>query len=89
MPVLWALLAPVTYGLALIREDKPAEGIATLGAGQAVWDAIGGKVRSPYVNSVLAEGMALTGDIDNALLLIDDQIAQVERPGWEERIHYA
>ena len=33
--------------------------------------------------------MALTGDLDNALQLIDEAIAQVERPGWEERIHYA
>ena len=28
-------------------------------------------------------------DIDGALQLIDEQIAQVERPGWEERLHYA
>jgi hypothetical protein len=26
---------------------------------------------------------------DNALHLIDEIIAQVERPGWEERLHYA
>jgi hypothetical protein len=37
----------------------------------------------------LAEGMALTDDLDNAVQLIDEQIAQVERPGWEERVHYA
>ena len=89
MPVLWALLAPVSYGVALIREGKAAEGIATLGAGLTFWDATGGKVRSPYMKSVLAEGMALLGDLDGALHLIDVQIAQVERPGWEERIHYA
>jgi hypothetical protein len=33
--------------------------------------------------------MALTGDLDNALVLIDQVIAQVERPGWEERLRYA
>lgn len=33
--------------------------------------------------------MALIGDIDNALDLLDEQIVQVERPGWEERAHYA
>jgi predicted ATPase len=58
-------------------------------AGLAVWDASGGKLNSPYSKSVLAEGMALTADLDNALQLIDEQIAQVERPGWEERLHYA
>ena len=41
------------------------------------------------MNAFLAEGMALTGDLDNALRLIDDVIAQIERPGWEERLHYA
>ena len=30
--------------------------------------------------------MALTGDLDNALHLIDEAIAQIERPGWEERL---
>jgi tetratricopeptide (TPR) repeat protein len=89
MPVLWALLAPVSYGLAFMREGKPVEGIAALKTSLAVWDASDGKIRSPYVKATLAEGMALTGDFDNALSLIDEQIEQVERPGWEERAHYA
>jgi hypothetical protein len=33
--------------------------------------------------------MAMTGDLDNALDLLDEQIVQVERPGWEGREHYA
>ena len=89
LPVLWALLAPLSYGMALILEGKPAEGIGRLKAGLTVWDGAGGKSRNPYLKSVLAEAMALTRDLDNALRLIDEQIAQVERPGWEERMHYA
>jgi len=87
--VMWALMAPLAYGVALIREGKAAEGVPTLEAGLTVWGASGGKVRSPYLKAVLAEGMAVLGDIDGALHLIDAQIAQVERPGWEERVHYA
>ena len=41
------------------------------------------------MKAFLAEAMALTGDLDNALQLIDEQIAQIERPGWEERHSYA
>ena len=41
------------------------------------------------MNAFLAEAMALTGDLDNALQLIDETIAQIERPGWEERLFYA
>src|SRR5207248_1738779 len=43
----------------------------------------------PYTKSALAEGMAGFGDVDGALHLIDEIVAQVERPGWEEREHYA
>ena len=83
MPVLWALMAPLTYGQALIREGKVAEAVATLKAGIASWEASGGRVRSPTTNVLLAEAMALTGDLDNALRLLD------EPSDWEERLHYA
>ena len=89
LPVLWALLAPPSYGLSFIREGKVAEGIVPLESGIAVWEATGGKVRSPTWNAFLAEAMALVGDLDNAVHLIDKQIAQIERPGWEERLYYA
>jgi predicted ATPase len=90
LQVLWAMLAPMAYGEALIREGKVAEGIVPLKAGIAFWEATGGKVGPPSPwKAFLAEAMALTGEIENALQLIDDIIAQVERPGWGERLYYA
>jgi hypothetical protein len=89
LPVLWAILAPFSYGQALIQNGKPPGGIASLKAGLAFWEASGGKSRNPIIKACLAEGMALTGDLDNALLLIDEVIVQIERPGWEERLYYA
>jgi class 3 adenylate cyclase/tetratricopeptide (TPR) repeat protein len=86
--VLWAVSAPISFGQALIREGKPAEGIIHFNAGIAAWEANGGESSTTW-NAFLAEGMALTGDIDNALQLLDEQIAQIERPGWEERLYYA
>jgi tetratricopeptide (TPR) repeat protein len=59
LPVLWALLAPPSHGLSFIREGKVAEGIVPLESGIAVWEATGGKVRSPTWNAFLAEAMAL------------------------------
>ena len=90
LPVL-RVMAPVLYGLALIREGKVAEGIAPLKATIALLEELGGKSRGRNViwKAFLAEGMALTGDLDNALQLIDEAIAQIERPGWEERLSYA
>ncbi len=45
------------------------------------WDDSGGKLHRPTVNAYLPEAMAQTGDVDNALRLIDKQIVQIERPG--------
>jgi hypothetical protein len=38
---------------------------------------------------LLAEGRAQLGDLAGALELIDQVIAQIERPGWEERHYYS
>ena len=89
MPVLWSVLAPVSYGLALIREGKLAEGMAQFKAGITVWEGSGGKSGIPIWNVLPAEAMVLTGDLDNALQLLDEQIVQIERPGWGERLAYA
>jgi tetratricopeptide (TPR) repeat protein len=89
LPVLWAMFAPIAYGEALIREGKVAEGIAPLKVGISFWEATGGKARIPTWKAFLAEGVALTGNFDNALDLIDEIIAQIEHPGWEERLSYA
>ena len=75
--------------MAMIRAGQIAAGIEALKSGLTIWEGSGGKCHSPYFKSVLAEGMALLGDVDGALRLLDHQIAQVERPGWEERLHYA
>jgi class 3 adenylate cyclase/tetratricopeptide (TPR) repeat protein len=89
LPVLWAMGAPIISGLGLIRDGKIVEGIPRLKAGLAVWNAIGGKVNGPILNAFLAEAMALAGDLDDARHLLDEQISQIERPGWEERFCYA
>jgi class 3 adenylate cyclase/tetratricopeptide (TPR) repeat protein len=89
LPVLWAMVANFGYGLALIRGGKPAEGIIPLKSGIAAWEAAGGRTRSPTMKTFLAEAMALSGELDNALQLLDEIIAQVECPGWEERLSYA
>jgi hypothetical protein len=47
MPMLWAFLAPVHYGIALIREGRAADGIPPLKAGLAIWDASGGQDLEP------------------------------------------
>ncbi|MFO1037242.1 MAG: AAA family ATPase [Geminicoccaceae bacterium] len=74
-------------GVALIRKARLVDGITSLEAGLAVWGD--GNVHVPYLNSVLAEGIAQRGDLAGALRLIDEVIAQIEQPGGEEREHLA
>jgi ATP/maltotriose-dependent transcriptional regulator MalT len=80
---------PIDFGIALIRKGQVAEGMALLERGLAVWEEGGGRVNIPHMKCALAEGMARTGDLAGALHLIDEVIAQIERPGWEERHYYA
>jgi tetratricopeptide (TPR) repeat protein len=87
--VLWALFAPVLYARALLREGKPAKAIAPIRAAIVAWEAAGARATSPIFKAWLAEAMALTDDLDGALPLLDEAIAQIERPGWEERCFYA
>jgi class 3 adenylate cyclase/predicted ATPase len=79
-------LVPLCFGTALIRKGQTAEGMGLVERGLAVWGEGWGRSR---FRSVLAEGAAQLGDLDRALGLIDDAVAQVERPGWEERWYYA
>jgi AAA ATPase domain len=89
LPLLTEGLGPEFAGISLIRKGQFAEGIASLKAGAAFWERGGGRAGNPYHKSVLAEGVAQLGDIDGALDLVDEAIAQSERPGWEERWYYA
>jgi hypothetical protein len=89
LPFLTECFVPIHSGIALIRKDRSAEGMALLESGLARWEGGGGQNSNPYLKSVLAEGMAQRGDRAAALDLIDEVIAQIERPGWGERHYYA
>ena len=89
LPFLTESVVPSCSGAALIRKGQVAEGMALVERGRAIWVAGGGRQGCPSMKSVLAEGMAQRGDLAGALDLLDEAIAQVERPGWEERYYYS
>ena len=82
-------LVPSFRAVAWVRVGRASEGIAQLrdACGQA--DALGGRLQIPYWRAVLAEGIARTGDIEQGLSQIEECLAQIERPGWEERVWLA
>jgi predicted ATPase len=89
LPFVTECLVPVASGIGWIRKGQAAEGIGLLQRGLALFEEGGGGLGSPRFRSVLAEGVAQLGDLTAALDLVDEAIAQVERPGWEERWYYA
>ncbi len=82
-------MAALSSGISLIRKGETAEGVALLEKGLAFWQVGIGRAATPYLRSVLAEGMAQLGNIDCALHLIDAVIAEIERPDRQERHYYA
>jgi class 3 adenylate cyclase/tetratricopeptide (TPR) repeat protein len=88
LPFVTEVLVRLQFGVALIRKGEFTAGVASLKAGWAIWENGGGRL-GIHQKSVLAEGMAQLGDLDGALDLIGEIIAQMERPGWEERHYYA
>ena len=42
------------------------------------WNRLGGHIRIPYVKSALAEAVALHGDVDAALVMIEECLEQIE-----------
>jgi tetratricopeptide (TPR) repeat protein len=86
IPVLFKALVPVGQGLARLRMGQLTESIALLRGGIAAWNEVGGHLNVPYMKAALAEAMALQGDIDAGLCLIEECLEQIEEPGWSERV---
>ena len=89
VPFIAEVMAQVMRGVALLRAGRPSEAVTQLDLGIGRWHAHGSNIWNPYIRSLQAEAMALTGDLDGAVSLLDNCIEQTQRPGWEERAHLA
>ena len=89
LPFISEVLAQVFKGLAWLRAGRLAEGIPTLRGAMEKWKAGGGELNMPGWRATLAEGVALSGDLVGGLSLIEVSLAQIARPGWEERVYLA
>jgi predicted ATPase len=85
LPFISDVLAQVMKGIAWLRAGRLTEGIPQLQGALEAWNAYGGKLWTPYWRAVLAEGLALSGDSEGGLRLIEESLTQIARPGWEER----
>ncbi|MGH9141072.1 MAG: AAA family ATPase [Vicinamibacterales bacterium] len=89
VPFMDQVMVPQVEGLAHLRSGHLPEAISSLKRGLENWKSRGGHSRVPYLKSALAETLALQGHLDAALVMIDECLEQIERPGWQERSHLA
>jgi class 3 adenylate cyclase/tetratricopeptide (TPR) repeat protein len=89
VPFMNRVMVPQVEGLARLRSGQLREAISSLRRGLENWNTLGGRSRVPYLKSALAEALALQGNLDAALDMIDECLEQIERPGWQERSHLA
>ena len=83
---IYQVSVPQAAGVALLLQDRPLDAIPLLRQGIESWTRVGGGVRIPFLKSMLAQAVALQGDLPAALQLIDECLEQIERPGFQERI---
>jgi predicted ATPase len=87
LPFIYDVMAPTGEGLARLRSGQLSEAISVLQHAIDNWRSVGGHTRIPYMKSALAEAIALQGDLDYGLRLVNECLEQIERPGWQERWH--
>jgi len=89
IPFISEVLAQLIKGVAWLTAGRLHEAIVILKDASARWTTHGVNVWMPYFKAVLGEGVALSGDIMGGLSLVGEALDQIDRPGWQERVHLA
>ena len=86
---IYEVSVPQARGMAELENGRPREAISLLREGIDRWTKTGGNVRVPLLKSALAEAVALEGDPETALDLIEECLNQIDRPSGQERLWLA
>jgi hypothetical protein len=89
IPFLYGTIIPTAEGIARLRASQISEAISLLHRTIEDRESVGDHVIVPQQKAALAEALALSGDLEAGLHLIDECIGQIERPDWQERVHLA
>jgi predicted ATPase len=81
--------APWLGSFVLGQEGRHREAVEALSAGIRMWTERGLLGLLPYARRLLAESLAATGAVGQALEVLNASLEQIARPGWEERVHLA
>jgi predicted ATPase len=85
----WAAFGRILQGWAFAQKGEATTGIARIRDGIAAAEATGSRVRAPLFLTLLAEAMALAGNIEEGLAALDDALAKAAASGggWNAEIH--
>lgn len=83
----WLAHARIMRGRLWCEQGRVQDGVQEMQAGYAQWVRSGAEVTRPFYLAMQAEGLALAGDLPQALAVVRDALARVERTG--ERYHEA
>jgi len=87
---LWAAVARILQGAADAQQGEATTGLARIRDGLAAMEAIGDRNHTPLYLTLLAEALALAGEIEEALATLDDALAKAVvsgATGWDAEIH--
>jgi tetratricopeptide (TPR) repeat protein len=85
--LLGEIMTEISRGVAWLRAGRLAEALPQLDRGIERLTQTGHRIWVWYLRALRAEGMALNGDIEGALSLIEESITRIE--AGEEQSHYA
>jgi predicted ATPase len=77
----WRAQGTIYRGWVKVKNGDVAEGISLLRSASAAWRATGAEVWMPYHIALLAGAYEIAGQIEEALILLDDALQIVERTG--------
>jgi class 3 adenylate cyclase/tetratricopeptide (TPR) repeat protein len=77
----WLPWGRFIHGWALFKLGQVAQGLREMEEGLAGFDRLGGVPRLQYLIAVRAEAIAKTGRVDEAVVIIDQALAHIERNG--------
>ncbi len=86
----WMALAALQRGWALAEQGESQDGIEQLNQGLATSHAMGTGIGQPYFQSMLAEAHANAGQLEEALAVLADALAEAGETGerwWEAEMY--
>jgi len=82
--------ATIIQGWSLAEQDRREEGITQMQQGLTDFQATGGRLRSPYYLTLLAEAYGHSGQVEKGLHLLDEALTDMQETGehfWKAELH--